>query len=734
MTRLFGRLKSLRPWQWLVLLVVFAGGAGGTYGIYTFVTGSDDVSLAEDQQLVPVVRSDLVTSISVNGSLTFPNTEPLSFDSQGTLGELAVEEGQTVTAGQTLAELDTASVAALERDMAQARVDLQTAEEALADLQAPPTPLEIAEAGLKVAKAKETLQESRDNLVALFDSPTEHAIAEAESAVAKARLAADTAQETLDSLKGPPDQDEIDALQFQVRQGEAALENAHRDLTLALKEWNDKVAAAEDAIEPLLEDYTQLFNKWLGVDPGLVDAEMDPDALLARWGVSLETLFDPSARFIDMVRGSLSQSPPPDDPNTPWNEVVIYAWTNLSPYDIQPVCEAAPAADTVLCIEAELSDGWEKLESSRANLDTVNTQAEKEISIAESSVDKAEDALRGAQDKIEVLQESPEPLVVESRTKELELARADLDKAESELNEMEERAALTRAVEESGADMTTGEGIDPAKLPAGSISESTRVEILASLKELEADAARLEDAEQSMAALTGRPDALLVALREAQAAAAKVDLETAMARLDGVVLVSPITGFISEIEAESGQAVDPNAKIMTVIDQSVVEVMGAVDEIDVTSVKVGAAAAVTMDALPGRTLPGTVSYIAPTADNQQGLVTYPVRIRVETPQGATLRAGLTAVARLVLRSEPNVLLIPLQAVRGSIDQPTVLVSKDGALVEKRISTGSSDDFWVVVTEGMEEGDLAVMEISGTSGFGFFGPRGFGYAGFQALRP
>ena len=67
-----------------------------------------------------------------------------------------------------------------------------------------------------------------------------------------------------------------------------------------------------------------------------------------------------------------------------------------------------------------------------------------------------------------------------------------------------------------------------------------------------------------------------------------------------------------------------------------------------------------------------------------------MRIGTESPQGTELRSGLTAVAEVVLHSEPNVLLIPLQALRENLDQPMVLAWEEGAMVEKLITTGNSD--------------------------------------------
>ena len=180
------------------------------------VASPDDASLAEDQQLVPVVRDDLVTSIAVNGSLVFPNTESLRFDSQGTLGDLLVVEGETVAAGQPVAALDQATVASLEKDLAQAHLDLEMAKEALEELHSPSAQLEIVESELKVANARVAVLDSWDKLRQLFTPPTDYQLAQAESAVAKARLGIDSAQEALDSLLSGPYQDTVNALLFQI--------------------------------------------------------------------------------------------------------------------------------------------------------------------------------------------------------------------------------------------------------------------------------------------------------------------------------------------------------------------------------------------------------------------------------------------------------------------------------------------------------------------------------------
>ena len=174
-----------------------------------------------------------------------------------------------------------------------------------------------------------------------------------------------------------------------------------------------------------------------------------------------------------------------------------------------------------------------------------------------------------------------------------------------------------------------------------------------------------------------------------------------------------------------GQPVNANTAAIEVLDQTVVEINGVVDEIDVLFVREGASASVTMDALPGQVLSGVVSEIAAAADNQQGVVSYPISIRVEDPPGLSLPEGLSAVASVVIREDRGVLLVPLDALYGSFEQPIVRIMNNGLVEERPVSLGNSDDFWIVVEAGIAEGDMVIMQSqrASTAGSGFAALRG-----------
>ena len=97
LTRKLGPFTAM---QFVVLIVAFAVAAGGSYSLLRFIDdGTDDV-LAADEQLVPAQIGDLITTVSTDGSLVFPISELVAFESSGVIGEVLVAEGDIVAEGQ----------------------------------------------------------------------------------------------------------------------------------------------------------------------------------------------------------------------------------------------------------------------------------------------------------------------------------------------------------------------------------------------------------------------------------------------------------------------------------------------------------------------------------------------------------------------------------------------------------------------------------------------------------
>ena len=290
----------------------------------------------------------------------------------------------------------------------------------------------------------------------------------------------------------------------------------------------------------------------------------------------------------------------------------------------------------------------------------------------------------------------PDSVAVALRSRDVDVAEASLEQARTDLQNFLSISA--EDVPASTVDLALMAAVpDPVALALRS-------------REVDVAAAGLAQAIQDLGDVLS-PAAADIALLESKLLAARVAHTDALEKLESISLTAPFDGFISVVSVSDGDQVGANVEIVEVVGPSVVEMDGIVDEIDILLLSVGLAASVTVDALPGQILLGSISEIAPAAISQQGVVTYPVRIRVQIPDNLELRDGLSAVADLVLEQQLNVLLVPQQAIFGTFDQPTVRLQTDSGIIDHPVVLGNSDDFWTEVRDGLQEGDRVVMQSS-----------------------
>ncbi|MFH1775509.1 MAG: HlyD family efflux transporter periplasmic adaptor subunit [Chloroflexota bacterium] len=112
------------------------------------------------------------------------------------------------------------------------------------------------------------------------------------------------------------------------------------------------------------------------------------------------------------------------------------------------------------------------------------------------------------------------------------------------------------------------------------------------------------------------------------------------------IIKAPFDGFITKINASGGDEVLKGTVAMDIADPNKFEAYILVNEMDISQVQIGADAQVQVDSLSGLTIPAEVTYIAPRATIQSGVVNYRVKVelkslesiqqeRQETRQGAS---------------------------------------------------------------------------------------------------
>ena len=208
---------------------------------------------------------------------------------------------------------------------------------------------------------------------------------------------------------------------------------------------------------------------------------------------------------------------------------------------------------------------------------------------------------------------------------------------------------------------------------------------------------------------------------------AKASLENAQDRLDDYMVTSPITGTVVEKTVKAGDNVgtgsNSNNTLCIIYDLTYLEMTLNIDELDIDNVEVGQTVNVTSDAKEGQTFTGVVTKVSVVGTTSGGTTTYPVTVRIDDTEG--LRPGMNVDAEIVLSSADGVLAIPSLAVnRGD----TVLVTSDSpsaanALEQEapegyayvQVTTGVSDDSYIEITSGLQEGDAVAYLRTASSG-------------------
>jgi HlyD family secretion protein len=180
------------------------------------------------------------------------------------------------------------------------------------------------------------------------------------------------------------------------------------------------------------------------------------------------------------------------------------------------------------------------------------------------------------------------------------------------------------------------------------------------------------------------------------------------------VIKSPITGFILEKMVEIGDPVVPltsfqeGTVLMAMAEMDELLFRGTVDEIDVGRLVEGMPAEVKIGALPEAKIQGTLTKISLKGREEENATSFPVELTITDLGGATLRAGYSANADVIIERREDVLFIPERLIRFEEDAALVTVWLGPEETEERtIETGLSDGVNIEVLSGLEEGDRLV---------------------------
>ena len=213
---------------------------------------------------------------------------------------------------------------------------------------------------------------------------------------------------------------------------------------------------------------------------------------------------------------------------------------------------------------------------------------------------------------------------------------------------------------------------------------------------------------------------------------AALRMSSAERNISHYTIDAPISGTIVDKKVKAGDKLSANDTAMqnlcTIYDMSYLEMKLNVDELKIRSLEVGQEVEITADAVPGETYKGVISSILVAGTTANGSTSYPVTVRIDDM--GELLPGMNATAKITTASVKNVLALPNAAlVRGSYvlvtrDSPsaanaeTSMTAPDGYVYVK-VTTGISDDDYIEVKSGLQEGDTIAYDNSSVSATDFY---------------
>lgn len=205
---------------------------------------------------------------------------------------------------------------------------------------------------------------------------------------------------------------------------------------------------------------------------------------------------------------------------------------------------------------------------------------------------------------------------------------------------------------------------------------------------------------------------------------AEVEHQRARVNLDKMLVRAPVAGLTVMLSLKRGTEMDQIKKgdrlrsgmpYMLIVDLRSMMLNAELSQVDSEVLRIGAPATVRVDAFPDLELPATVHSIGTIAraNKRRGSAyvrNIPVRLSLERTDPRVI-PNYSACADVVLESEENITIVPLECVFSDENSPTPFAFVKGAAGWQRreLELGLANNIDVAVHSGLAEGETVAAE-------------------------
>ena len=302
---------------------------------------------------------------------------------------------------------------------------------------------------------------------------------------------------------------------------------------------------------------------------------------------------------------------------------------NVKEGDVVHAGDLLVSLDTTM-LDLQIAQAQSALDTAQARLDQLKNPASADVAAAQAQVASAQ----------AVLAQLKTPTV-----NDIQMAKADLDMAQAAV------AQAQAAYDRAGGAGNPFIGMLPQALALQQASDvllkaqaAFNARTNPSDAQLKQSQALVEQAQAQLNRLTN-PSPNDVKTAQAAVAQAQAALDLAKQNVANAKIVAPFDGTVVWFGPHLGESAAPNAPMVTIADLAHMQVQIGVDENTVAQLKVGQAATITADALPGKTLTGRISKIGLLATTTAGIISIPVTLNLDTAD-TSIAPGLSATVEI----------------------------------------------------------------------------------------
>ena len=265
-----------------------------------------------------------------------------------------------------------------------------------------------------------------------------------------------------------------------------------------------------------------------------------------------------------------------------------------------------------------------------------------------------------------------------------------------------------------------GESVTPALLSqyvsdiaTARANINTAISVLATaIAAQESATATLEKDQRTLALNRAGATQADIDTQNAAVKAAQADVENAQAQLAKTIVVAPFEGIITAMDAKAGAIVSPNTPQISMISAGTFQIETYIPEVNIVRVKVGAMAAVTLDAYGTQTpFHATVVLIDPAETVRDGVSTYKTTLQFDGPD-ERIRSGMTANIEIIISRSEHSIVIPSGALFEDGGRKFVQVVLNGKPQAREVTVGSTSSLGKTeIMSGLVDGDVIVLSPS-----------------------